>query len=79
MSNIKKGTREMSQPTANELADELIKINEYYNLEEEEEMVQAATMLRQQVEEINNLKQWQNRQLDVIKNLEAQLYGGNTK
>jgi hypothetical protein len=39
---------------ANELADELIKINEYYNLEEEE-MEQAATMLRQQQAEIEEL------------------------
>jgi len=40
---------------------------------------QAADLLRQQAEEINNLKQWQNRMLDVIKNLEAQVYGGTTK
>lgn len=39
----------------------------------------AATILRQQAGEINNLKQWQNRMLDVIKNLEAQVYGGTTK
>jgi len=42
-------------------------------------MEDDAAMLRQQAEEINNLKQWQNRQLDVIKNLEAQVYGGTTK
>lgn len=39
---------------ANELADELIKINEYYNLEEEE-MEQAAIILRQQQAEIEEL------------------------
>lgn len=32
-----------------------------------------------QLEEINNLKKWQSRMLDVIKNLEAQVYGGTTK
>ena len=42
-------------------------------------MGEIATMLRQQAEEINNLKQWQRRQLDVIANLEAQVYGGTTK
>lgn len=29
----------------------------------------VATMLRQQAEEINNLKQWQKRYLDVIESL----------
>jgi hypothetical protein len=39
----------------------------------------AAKMLRNQAEEISNLKQWQSRMLDVIKSLEAQVYGGTTK
>jgi hypothetical protein len=34
---------------------------------------QAATMLRQQQEQINNLKQWERRHLDVIHSLERQL------
>ena len=33
----------------------------------------TATMLRQQQEQINNLKQWEKRQLDVIHSLERQL------
>lgn len=58
---------------ANTLADEIEKASHCgYNLD-------AAKILRQQAEEINNLKQWQSRQLDVIKNLEAQVYGGTTK
>jgi hypothetical protein len=39
----------------------------------------SAEMLRNQAEEISNLKQWQNKMLDVIKSLEAQVYGGTTK
>jgi len=49
---------------ANELADELKKSASWspdWNVLE-----QAATMLRQQAEKINNLEQWQKRQLDVI-------------
>ena len=34
----------------------------------------TATMLRQQQEQINNLKQWEKRQLDVIESLELQLH-----
>ena len=37
-------------------------------------MEQAATMLRQQQEQINNLKQWEKRQLNVIESLELQLH-----
>jgi hypothetical protein len=33
---------------------------------------EAATMLRQQQEQINNLKQWEKRQLDVIEALKAE-------
>ena len=49
---------------ANELADELetIEKEDWY-----EWMKDAATMLRQQQEQINNLQQWEKRQLDVIK------------
>ena len=46
---------------------------------EEIDLKESAAMLRNQAEEINNLKQWQNRMLDVIKSLEAQVYGGTTK
>lgn len=64
---------------ANELADELENKPLAYGNDIQEWLEEAATMLRQQAEEINNIKQWQNRQLDVIRNLEAQLYGGTTK
>ena len=52
---------------ANELADELDK---YKGIATRD----AATMLRQQQEQINNLKQWEKRQLDVIESLELQLH-----
>lgn len=62
-----------NEMNANKLADAIEKSSHCgYNLD-------AAIMLRQQAEEISNLKQWQTRQLDVIKSLEAQLYGGTTK
>jgi hypothetical protein len=55
------------------LADAIEKANHCgYNLD-------AAKFLRKQAEEIRNLKQSQSIQLDVIKNLEAQVYGGTTK
>lgn len=59
--------------TANDLADRL---EQFYT---GTHITKAAETLRNQFEEINNLKQWQNRQLDVIKSLEAQVYGGTTK
>ena len=34
----------------------------------------TSTMLRQQQEQINNLKQWEKRQLDLIESLELQLH-----
>jgi hypothetical protein len=51
---------------ANELADELDK---YKGIATRD----AATMLRQQQEQIENLKQWERRHLDVIHSLERQL------
>jgi hypothetical protein len=38
-----------------------------------------ATMLRQQQEQINNLKQWEKRQLDVIEALKQSKSEGNNK
>jgi hypothetical protein len=52
---------------ANEIADELDK---YKGIATRD----AATMLRQQQEQINNLKQWEKRQLDVIESLKLQLH-----
>ena len=50
---------------ANELADKLMSsLTMEYDCDKY--MEQAATMLRQQQEQINNLKQWEKRQLDVI-------------
>jgi hypothetical protein len=58
---------------ANELADKLIgSLTMEYDCDKY--MEQAATMLRQQQEQINNLKQWEKRQLDVIESLELQLH-----
>ena len=58
---------------ANELADKLMSsLTMEYDCDEY--MKQAATMLRQQQEQINNLKQWEKRQLDVIESLELQLH-----
>ena len=67
---------------ANELSDKLLKNNLVSwgkcTPEEHDMSVwtneQAATMLRQQQEQINNLKQWEKRQLDVIESLELQLH-----
>ena len=47
---------------ANELAN-LLEVDSWYKLVTREEI---ATMLRAQAEKINNLEQWQKRQLDVI-------------
>jgi hypothetical protein len=58
---------------ANELADKLMSsLTMEYDCDEY--MKQAATMLRQQQEQINNLKQWEKRQLDLIESLELQLH-----
>ena len=58
---------------ANELADKLMSsLTMEYDCDEY--MKQAATMLRQQQEQINNLKQWEKRQLDVIESLKLQLH-----
>ena len=54
---------------ANELADKLEQGHWEGGTRE-----QAATMLRQQQEQINNLKQWEKRQLDVIESLKLQLH-----
>lgn len=54
---------------ANELADKLEQGHWEGGTRE-----QAATMLRQQQEQINNLKQWEKRQLDVIEALKLQLH-----
>ena len=67
---------------ANELSDKLLKNNLVSwgkcTPEEHDMSVwtneQAATMLRQQQEQINNLKQWEKRQLDLIESLELQLH-----
>lgn len=70
---------------ANELADKLMSsLTMEYDCDKY--MEQAATKLREQAEQINNLEQWQKRHLDLIealtqqiRNLEAQVYGGSTK
>ena len=51
---------------ANELADWCDEASQEYG---NKPLVQVATMLRQQAEQINNLKQWERRQLDVIDDL----------
>jgi hypothetical protein len=38
-----------------------------------EHSVEIADMLRQQQEQINNLKQWEKRQLDVIETHQAEI------
>lgn len=67
---------------ANELADKLEKCclvswgecnHEDYDTDIWTKM-KSATMLRQQQEQINNLKQWEKRQLDVIESLKLQLH-----
>jgi hypothetical protein len=58
---------------ANELADYLDNNVEAMIMSEQTHIDQAATMLRQQQEQIENLKQWERRHLDVIHSLERQL------
>ena len=56
---------------ANELADDMEngRFNDInYNKKK------AADFVRQQQEQINNLKQWEKRQLDVIESLKLQLH-----
>ena len=55
---------EQEQVNANEIADKLEQGHWEGGTRE-----QAATMLRQQQEQINNLKQWEKRYLDVIESL----------
>jgi hypothetical protein len=56
---------------ANELADELTKM---FRGEEYDRFIhEIPDMLRQQQEQIENLKQWERRHLDVIHSLERQL------
>jgi hypothetical protein len=56
---------------AYELADELTKM---FRGEEYDRLIhEIPDMLRQQQEQINNLKQWERRHLDVIHSLERQL------
>jgi len=58
---------------ANDLADELDAASsdmEYnYHVSDWKLLSDAAEMLRQQAEQINNLKQWERRYLDVIESL----------
>ena len=64
---------------ANELADELddIPVNDFEDLDHHHYTRKAATMLRQQQEQINNLKQWEKRQLDVIESLKQIIDANN--
>jgi hypothetical protein len=56
---------------AYELADELTKM---FRGEEYDRLIhEIPDMLRQQQEQIENLKQWERRHLDVIHSLERQL------
>ena len=60
---------------ANELADALDWVCENHLVGiGDADFKATATMLRQQQEQINNLKQWEKRQLDVIESLELQLH-----
>lgn len=62
---------------ANELADEL---EHYLKGEEYGRLVwEIPDLLRQQQEQINNLKQWEKRQLDVIEALKQSKSEGNNK
>ena len=54
---------------ANELADELNRLQKIYPLSIPFTLDEAATMLRAQQEQINNLKQWEKRYLYVIESL----------
>ena len=58
---------------ANELADELENKPLAYGNDIQEWLSEAATMLRQQQEQINNLKQWEKRQLDLIETQQAEI------
>ena len=58
---------------ANELADYLDNNVEAMIMSEQTHIDQAATMLRQQQEQINNLKQWEKRQLDLIETQQAEI------
>ena len=60
---------------ANELADEVEMWGEdllALNMKGGIPVIEGAKMLRQQQEQINNLKQWEKRQLDVIEALKAE-------
>lgn len=57
---------------ANELADALQETEPYYSTDYKL-FDNAAAMLRQQQEQINNLEQWQKRQLDVIEAQQAEI------
>ena len=60
---------------ANELADALDWVCENHLVGiGDADFKATSTMLRQQQEQINNLKQWEKRQLDVIESLELQLH-----
>ena len=60
---------------ANELADALDWVCENHLVGiGDADFKATATMLRQQQEQINNLKQWEKRQLDVIESLKLQLH-----
>lgn len=67
----------MQSKTAYELADELD--NFMSEVAKTPMFIDHANMLRQQADEIKSLKQRQNKMSDVIRNLEAQVYGGTTK
>jgi len=58
---------------ANELADYLDNNVEAMIMSEQTHIDQAAIMLRQQQEQINNLKQWEKRQLDLIETQQAEI------
>lgn len=64
---------------ANELADKLddIPVNDFESLDQHHYTRESATMLRQQQEQINNLKQWEKRQLDVIEALKQMIDANN--
>ena len=58
---------------ATELADYLDNNVEAMIMSEQTHIDQAATMLRQQQEQINNLKQWEKRQLDLIETQQVEI------
>ena len=55
---------------ANEMADLMIQFDSGRIYEHS---VEIADMLRQQQEQINNLKQWEKRQLDLIETQQAEI------